>query len=398
MPKVQRNRAEIVVAGHICLDIILTFGESGSPWEEILVPGKLINVGAAVATTGGAVSNTGRALHRLGVPTRLVGKVGNDLFGHAVLEILRKDAPALAEGMLIAQDSPTSYTVVINPPGLDRIFLHYSGANEAFGAADVPYDRLDGVKLFHFGYPPLLRRMFSNDGAELVSLLRGVKAAGVTTSLDMAKPDPTSEAGKAPWLEILTRALPYVDVFLPSFDEILFMLDRNRFDRMGPAMASGVDGPLLRELADRLLAMGAAIVGLKLGPEGLYLRTTAESRRLEAMGSCTVNSTEAWLGRELLAPCFLADVSGTTGAGDCTIAGFLAGLAAGLGPEDTMKSAVAVGACSVEKADATSGIPTWERLRARMAGEWKRRPVSLDLTGWRWDEDLSLWHGPDDPG
>jgi sugar/nucleoside kinase (ribokinase family) len=300
--------------------------------------------------------------------------------------------------MLIAQDAPTSYTVVINPPGLDRIFLHCPGANDTFGSADVPYDRLDGAKLFHFGYPPLMRRMFSHDGAELVALLRQVKAAGVTASLDMAKPDPTSEAGKAPWLEILKRALPYVDVFLPSVDEILFMLDRERFDRMGPAMASGVDGPLLRDLSDRLLSMGAAIVVLKLGPEGLYLRTTTESRRLDAMGSCAVNSTQAWLGRELLAPCFLADVSGTTGAGDCTIAGFLAGLTAGLGPEDTMTSAVAVGACSVEKADATSGIPTWEQVRARMAKRWERRPVSLDLKGWRWDEGISLWRGPGDSG
>jgi hypothetical protein len=176
------------------------------------------------------------------------------------------------------------------------------------------------------------------------------------------------------------------------------MLDRNRFDRIEPAKTPGVDGMLLRGISGRLLSMGAAIVVLKLGPEGLYLRTTTESRRLDAMGSCAVNSMQAWLGRELLAPCFLVNVSGTTGAGDCTIAGFLAGLAAGLGPEDAMTSAVAVGACSVENADATSGVPTWEQLRARMARKWERRPVSPDLTGWRWDKDLSLWHGPDDSG
>jgi sugar/nucleoside kinase (ribokinase family) len=287
--------------------------------------------------------------------------------------------------------------VVINPPGVDRIFLHCPGANDTFGAADVPYHRLDGARLFHFGYPPLMRRMFSDTGAELVALLRGVKAAGVTTSLDMAKPDPTSEAGKAPWLEILKRALPQVDVFLPSVDEILYMLDRERFDQMGPAMTSAVDGPLLRALSDRLLSMGAAIVVLKLGPEGLYLRTTADSGRLDTMGRCTVSDTRAWLGRELLSPCFRADVSGTTGAGDSAIAGFLAGLTTGLGPEDTMTSAAAVGACSVEKADATSGIPTWDQLRARMAKGWERLPVSLALPGWRWDEGSSLWRGPEDP-
>jgi len=380
------------------LDIIPSFEGGKSGWAEILVPGKLVNMGAAVIATGGAVSNTGLALHLLGVPTRLIGKVGDDLFGHAILEILRGYDPALAEGMLITKEAPSSYSVVINLPGVDRIFLHCPCANDTFGAADVPYDRLRGVKLFHFGYPPLMRRMFADGGAELAALLRGVKDVGVTTSLDMAKPDPASEAGKAPWLDILKRALPYVDVFLPSVDEILFMLDRKRFDQMGSEMASRADGVLLRNLAGQLLSMGVAIAALKLGSEGLYLRTTDKAERLEKMVSCPVSDVEAWLGRELLSPCFRADVIGTTGAGDCAIAGFLAGLASGLGPEETMTSAVAVGACSVERADATSGIPTWEQVRARLRARWERRPTSVKLDGWRWDESASLWRGPSDPG
>jgi sugar/nucleoside kinase (ribokinase family) len=167
---------------------------------------------------------------------------------------------------------------------------------------------------------------------------------------------------------------------------------------MGSEMASRADGVLLRNLAGQLLSMGVAIAALKLGSEGLYLRTTDKAERLEKMVSCPVSDVEAWLGRELLSPCFRADVIGTTGAGDCAIAGFLAGLASGLGPEETMTSAVAVGACSVERADATSGIPTWEQVRARLRARWERRPTSVKLDGWRWDESASLWRGPSDPG
>jgi len=51
-------------------------------------PGRLLQVGPAVLSTGGAVSNTGLALHKLGIPTRLMGKTGRDSFGAAIREIV----------------------------------------------------------------------------------------------------------------------------------------------------------------------------------------------------------------------------------------------------------------------------------------------------------------------
>jgi hypothetical protein len=78
--------------------------------------------------------------------------------------------------------------VILAPPETDRIFLHDAGANDTFAADDVDYELVSHVKLFHFGYPPLMARMYERDGDELVSLFSRVKAAGVTTSLDMAMP------------------------------------------------------------------------------------------------------------------------------------------------------------------------------------------------------------------
>ena len=89
-------------------------------------------------------------------------------------------------------------------------------------------------------------------------------------------------------------------------------------------------------------------------------------------------------------------VVGTTGSGDCTIAGFLTGLLEGLSPEHIMTSAVAVGACNVEQADATSGILTWSAVQQRIRSDWPRRPVAVSLPGWRWDEAHGVWRGPDD--
>ena len=85
----------IVVAGHICLDIIPTITTPARDFTALLKPGALLEVGQATLCTGGPVSNTGLALHRLGVPTRLVGKVGDDLFGELLLRIVDRIGPGL---------------------------------------------------------------------------------------------------------------------------------------------------------------------------------------------------------------------------------------------------------------------------------------------------------------
>ena len=51
---------------------------------------------------GGVTANTGRALHRLGIATRLMGKVGDDAFGRIILDLIGQDDPALIEDMIVA--------------------------------------------------------------------------------------------------------------------------------------------------------------------------------------------------------------------------------------------------------------------------------------------------------
>lgn len=367
------------------------------------MPGKLVDIGPAVLATGGAVSNTGLALNRLGMPAQLMGKVGDDWFGSAIIDIIRKQDASLAEGMIVAPGEASSYTIVINPPGVDRTFLHCTGANDTFGTDDLKSELLQEAGLFHFGYPPLMQKMYADGGAELETMMAEAKSAGVTTSLDLAKPDPASAAGQADWQSILRRTLPHVDIFLPSFEEVLFMLKRELYDRLEQEHQTAdllpyADAELLRDIAEQLLGMGAAVVVLKLGEYGLYMRTTSDIQRLERAGKYRPADPQAWADRELYAPCFKVKVAGTTGAGDCTIAGFLSGWMQGLPPEAALIGAVAVGACNVEQPDATSGVQPWETVQERVAAGWQQHPPKNALAAFRQlpAAGASVWQGPAD--
>ncbi len=379
---------QVIVAGHICLDLMPQFAVSGS---AALTPGSLVHVGAALRSTGGAVSNTGLALHRLGVGVKLMGKIGDDLFGHEILRILNDQGPVLAQGMCVVQGEVTSYSVVISPPGVDRMFLHCPGANDTFSADDLDWSAIEsggagsgGARMLHFGYPPIMREMYIDGGQQLQSIMVRARRAGLVTSLDMCSVDPASQAGRVDWPELLERVLPEVDIFAPSIDELRVMLRQggganHALEHGHGEYGKAVTGAELGEISERLLAMGAAIVVLKLGDQGLYVRTTTDEARLEHLAARLPISKARWLNAQALAPCFAAHFVSANGAGDTTIAGFLAAMLRGEAPAMALRSATAVGACSVEAADAVSGVRPWPEIQQRLARGWKQMPSTLAL-------------------
>jgi len=286
----------------------------------------------------------------------------------------------------------TSYTVIISPPHIDRIFLHCPGANHDFGSADVSDDQLAQADLLHFGYPPVMRRIYSHGGRELADLMCRAKTIGLTTSLDVCYPDPHSEAGQLDWAALFQSVLPHVDVFAPSLEELLFMVRRQTLDNLSArgSVVEQTNPALLHDLGDELIEMGAKIILLKLGARGAYLRT-ANVAAIDQLGRAAPTDRAAWADREMWAPCFDVEVIGTTGSGDATIAGFLSALLRDASPEEAMTMAVAVGACNVEAADALSGVRSWDDTRQRIAQGWSRLPVTPAAPGWVWDERFNLW-------
>ena len=375
----------VVVAGHLCLDIFpgLNF-LAPSDLPALCRPGRLQQIGPVTFFTGGSVANTGLTLHRLGIPVRLMGKVGADTLGRVVLEIIRAHRADLADGLLLDVASTTSYSLILSVPGVDRIFWHHPGANDTFCADGIDYAAVAEASLFHLGYPPLMRRLFSQDGAEMARLFRRVQESGVITTLDMALPDPTSPGGQADWPAIYRAVLPHVDIFLPSLEELLFTLDRPLYAQLLAAGAgdllSQATPELLSDMGARLLALGVKMVVLKLGARGLYLHT-ASSSALAGLARPGWLNPQTWGDVALWQPCFQVQVVGTTGAGDATIAGFLSGLLRGLSPDETVTAALAVGACNVEAHDALSGLRPWEETLGRISAGWPRLQAGKGAVG-----------------
>ena len=311
----------------------------------------------------------------------LMGKIGKDAFGAMVKNILKGYD---AEGSMIeSQEETTSYSVVLAVPGVDRIFLHHSGANHTFLASDIPEQALHETALFHFGYPPLMQSMYENDGEELLKIMKKAKDAGAATSLDMASVDEASAAGAADWKKILERVLPYAAFFVPSVEELCYMLDRERFyEWQERAAGRDITGILdiekdVKPLAEQCMDFGAKVLLIKCGAPGMYYRT-ADRRMIGRISSRVELNPDQWAGKEGFEKSYVPErILSGTGAGDTSIAAFLTAMLKGYPPERALQLSAATGASCVAAYDALSGLKSFEELETKIDAGWQKNSALL---------------------
>lgn len=373
---------KVVVAGHVCVDITPAIpGEKVKNLNEIIAPGKLIPAGDITISTGGAVANTGLAMKLLGADVTLMGKVGKDDFGDIVRRVL--SSYGCGDTMIVSKQDTTSYTIILAIPGIDRIFFHNAGANNTFYLKDMDLEQIRKAKLFHFGYPPIMRSMYQDEGAELLKIFRTVSKMEVLTSLDMAMVQEQSEAGSVDWKKILSQVLPYTDFFVPSIEELLLMLDRDKYHKILEESAGRDITDVIsvekdvEPLAQQCIDMGAGFVLLKCGAPGVFYQSSgnAFAGKLTRLLGHDYESFSAGKGFE--ASYVPGKVRSGTGAGDTTIGAFLTAMLEGYPLQRCLQFAVATGASCVETYDALSGLKSFEELAERIDGGWKKNPVRI---------------------
>lgn len=368
---------DAVVAGMTCLDITPGFvNPTAHSIGEVMVPSTTLYMDKTNIHTGGCVSNTGLAMNFFGMRVKLMTMVGDDDFGKIILSQYAQYTDT--DSIKISQTAGTAHSFVIAPRGIDRLFLHYPGCNDTFSSEDLDFDTIAKARLFHFGYPPVMHQMYRNDGAELIRSFKKAKELDVTTSLDLCGIDENSEAGRSDWRKILQGILPYVDIFMPSIEELCCMVDRDLYhewlkkagDRELVSILTEEDIlPLMQQLFD----WGAKIVLMKCGRLGLYLMS-AGADRLSTAGSDLRENLLTWDHVQYLEHSYKpSEVISGSGAGDTCIAAFLTAVLKGCGWKSCLQYAAAAGASCVEAVDALSGLRSFEEMDEKIRSGWEKQ-------------------------
>ncbi|NIM92808.1 MAG: carbohydrate kinase [Anaerolineales bacterium] len=292
----------------------------GRPLRAMPDAGRLVLVDEMHLYTGGCAVNTATALARLGLPVKLIGKVGNDSLGDFLVNELVQRGINI-ESVKRDGEVGTSTTMVLVDADGERRFIHYIGANATLSLEDIDERAFENASILHIAGTLV---MPSVDGEPTAELLRSAQAAGMTTFLDTVWDD----TGR--WMLLMEPCLPHIDYFIPSLPEARAI--------------TRLDVP--EEIAAALLECGVGTVGLKMGADG-----------------CLVMTSE---GDSIRAPAYDVNVVDATGAGDAFAAGFIAGVWLGWPLKQTAYLANAVGALCVTGEGATGGVRSLEETNAFM--------------------------------
>lgn len=104
------------------------------------------------ANPGGAPCNVLAMLAKLGYKVGFIGKVGNDIFGHKLKEVL-KEVHIDTRNLCVDNDCRTTLAFVETKEGGDRDFSFYRnpGADMMLTTSDIQEELLEQTKIFHFG-------------------------------------------------------------------------------------------------------------------------------------------------------------------------------------------------------------------------------------------------------
>ena len=369
------KKIDVVIAGYTCVDLIPDFKKTQSAvsLSSLLIPGKLIEIDGISFVLGGAVPNTGLAMKKFNKNVFLNGLVGDDFIGKFAIEWL--DKYDLSVGIRLTDQAGTAFSIVLAPPGIDRIFLESPGCNQLFDRSFINFDAVAQSRIFHFGYPPLLKQFYLNNGKQLADLFSEVQKMGVVTSLDFSLPDPESESGRVDWQEILKSCMPYTDIFVPSIEEVLQIMHPGEYAGiLASSISTGkIDQMLIniiRDIGRQLIDSGVKILLIKAGQWGAYLLTGDVSSINDKSG--TDLDKGKWNNCELWCCAYKADplkIKNSSGAGDTSVAAFLSAILDDENPESAVRYAALAGRNNLYCTNLYDDLSDWQELTEEIKSE-----------------------------
>jgi len=308
------RRFDVTIVGELNLDLILY----GVP-EEIPRERELLTTDLNL-TLGSSSAIVAHNLSSLGSRVGFASCVGSDSFGELAIARLA-DARVDVSKVAVFPKRKTGLTVIMQRDSW-RNMLTYPGTISDLRLDDLDLEYLSSAKHFHLSSYYLQRGL----QADIPTLFKRMKSAGLTTSLDCNDdPDDRWEGG-------IRDALQHVDIFMPNAREAMLITRTQDV-----------------QSAAKYLGQIVRLVVVKLGAEG------AIARRGE----------ETWSS-----PALKLQVVDPVGAGDSFNAGFLHEYLKGSDVQTCLAAGNLAGALSVTRAGGTEAFRDQQHREEFLKQHW----------------------------
>jgi fructokinase len=310
---------EVITCGELLIDFVAT---------EVGVT--LAQASLFQKAPGGAPANVAVGLARLGHRVGFLGQVGDDEFGHFLVDTLQSNGIDVSS-MRFSSEARTALAFVslLSQGERDFMFYRHPSADMLWRCEDVDPAYVGGTRIFHYGSLSLIHE---TSREATFTALTYARRNGAVISYDPNLRLPlwaSAEAAKAGIFE----GWQYAEIIKVSEEELRFLCA----------------GELTLEQAAR-----------SLWHEHLRLLVVTQGK-----DGCTY-FTPDFSGH---LPGFVVEPKDTTGAGDGFVAGMLSGLLTAdlTWEKEVIEHALsignAVGALSTTKVGAISSMPTWEDVQ-----------------------------------
>jgi ribokinase len=261
-------RPRIVVVGDIVVDVVLAPDSELDAGTD--VPGRVM------LRQGGSATTTARWLGRSGARVSLIGAVGRDAAGRALVRTVRTDG--VVPHVVHVAGHSTGRVGVFVAPGGERSFVQDRGAALLLAPEDLRTPWFAGAELVHIPTYSLLDRPLGQAGLRAADLAH---ASGALVTVDLASSRPLLALGRDAAVSVVAATRP----------DLLF--------------AAGSEAEALVRDEEALLDI-APIAVVKRGARGVAILFMENGRM-----------------RRIEVPAQEVAVGETTGAGDAFDAGFI---------------------------------------------------------------------------
>lgn len=294
--------------------------------------------GQYVSGFGGDTSNFIIAASRQGASTGYQTAIGADTFGSKFLKLWNQEK-VNTDLVKVDSDHHTGlYFISYGKQGHEFTYHRAGSAASYLSEKDVKEETFKGIRYLHISG---ITQAISNSSCDAVfKAARVAREKGITVTYDpnlRLKLWPLERA-KA----IIHSTLPYVDIFLPSMDDVTIL--------------SGLDNP--DEILNFYLDLGVKMVVLKVGKEGAIVATRKKRTHI---------------------PGFAVDAIDATGAGDTFDGAFVSRLSEGAEPEDAARYANAAAALSTQGLGAVNPIPVKQEVEKFLYQNIGDRKMAAEL-------------------